>query len=108
VIRSIIYGTSVAPSVRMNGGPFHVSPAVRASITADGLVILDVQRGLVLASNSIGARIWQLIEQRRTQPEIAGQLVEDFGVAVDRAERDVLAFVTSLVERGLVSEDTAC
>jgi len=81
------------------------SPAVRASISGDGLVLLDLEGGLVLSSNSIGARIWQLIEQARTTPEIARQLVEDYDVPLDRARRDVLAFVAALMTRGLVRED---
>src|SRR5436309_2801754 len=43
---------------------FRTSPAVRASVSADGLVLLDVHHGLLLASIPIGARIWQLSVQR--------------------------------------------
>ena len=84
---------------------FRPSPAARASISGDGLVLLDVNGGLVLSSNQIGARIWQLIEQARTAPEIARQLVEDYDVPTDRADRDVASFVAALVAHGLVIED---
>jgi hypothetical protein len=84
---------------------YRVSPAVRASVSADGLVLLDVQGGLVLASNPIGARIWTLIAQTRTCHQIAQQLTADYGVPLDRAKTDVEAFVAALVARGLVSED---
>lgn len=87
---------------------YRISQTVRASVSADGLVLLDVQRGLVLASNSIGARIWALIEQTHTSPEIALQLADDFDVPLDRAQRDVAAFVSALVARGLVTEDLPC
>ncbi len=42
---------------RIDRTRFHVSQHVRASISGDGLVLLDVQGGFVLASNPIGARI---------------------------------------------------
>jgi hypothetical protein len=84
---------------------YGVSPSVRASVSADGLVLLDVRGGLVLASNPIGARIWTLIEQTHTSPEIAQELCRRYDIPLDRAQDDVLTFVAALVERGLVTED---
>jgi hypothetical protein len=84
---------------------FRPSPAVRASISGDGLVLLDVDGGLVLASNAVGARIWQLIEQQRTTGEIARQLADDYAVPMERAQGDVAAFVADLRARGLVAGD---
>ena len=81
------------------------SIAVRASISTDGLVLLDVNDGLVLASNVVGAYVWQLIEQQRTPDEIARQLVADYDVSYDRAQSDVASFIAALVARGLVAED---
>ncbi len=68
---------------------FRTSPAVRASISADGLVLLDVTGGVVLASNPIGAQIWRLIEQRRTGVEIVRRLALDHGIPIERAHDDV-------------------
>lgn len=79
------------------------STAVRASVSSDGLVLLDIDGGVVLASNAIGARIWQLIEHQHTAQEIAGRLVEDYGIPVERAQRDVVAFLAALLGRGLVT-----
>jgi hypothetical protein len=87
---------------------FRVSQNVRASISGDGLVLLDVQGGLVLASNPVGARIWTLVEQQRGCVDIASQLARDYDVPVQRAYRDVIAFVTALEARGLVNEEPAC
>jgi hypothetical protein len=84
---------------------YRVSPAVRASVSTDGLVLLDVRGGLVLASNPIGARIWSLIEQTHNRREIAQQLTDDYGVPLDRAQGDVDGFVAALIARGLVIED---
>lgn len=85
--------------------PLHPSPSVRASISDDGLVLLDVDAGLVLSSNAAGARIWQLIEQGRTCSEIARLLVDECAISLERAERDVAAFVADLTARGLVAGD---
>jgi hypothetical protein len=93
---------------RIDRTRFHVSQHVRASISGDGLVLLDVQGGFVLASNLIGARIWELIEQQLGSREIASQLAREFDVPVQRAYSDVIAFVTALEARGLVNEAPAC
>jgi hypothetical protein len=87
---------------------FQISDAVRASISDDGLVLLDVQGGVVLASNAIGARIWQLIESRLDGFEIASRLAHDYDVSIERAQHDVAAFLTALEARGLVSAEPAC
>jgi hypothetical protein len=84
------------------------SPAVRASVSADGLVLLDVDGGLILTSNAIGARIWQLLEQRLTSAEIANDLVRHYAIASDVAQRDVRAFVSDLLARGLLIEEEPC
>ena len=81
---------------------FHIADAVRASISTDGLVLLDVHGGVVLASNAIGARIWQLIESRLDSAEIASRLALEYDVPVDRALRDVAGFLAALEARGLV------
>lgn len=86
---------------------YRASPAVRASISTDGLVLLDIQSGLVLASNPTGARIWTLIEHTQTAAEIAQQLATDYGIPLDRARNDVAAFIAALVARGLVAGDPA-
>ena len=85
-----------------------VSPLVRGSINSDGLVLLDLQGGVVLASNVVGACIWQLIEERRDTPEIARRVAAEFGVDRDRAARDVDAFIAALFSRGLVSREEPC
>jgi hypothetical protein len=81
------------------------SLAVRASASEDGLILLDVDGGLVLASNAVGARIWQLIEQHSTHDCIARHLADEFAISAEQASRDVRAFVARLVDRGLVSEE---
>jgi DNA-binding GntR family transcriptional regulator len=81
------------------------SRAVRASRSVDGLILLDVDGGLVLASNAVGARIWQLIEEQRTTDDIARQLAEDYTIPIARARHDVHAFIANLIARGLLAGD---
>ena len=86
---------------------FQISAAVRASVSGDGLVLLDVHGGVVLASNAVGARIWQLLEARLGGVEIANRLTTEYDVSIERAQHDVTAFLTALEARGLVSAEPA-
>lgn len=88
----------------MDERTFQISSRVKASVSADGLVLLDVHGGVVLASNPAGARIWQLLEERQSVPEIAGRFVDDYHIAAEQAHRDVQAFVDALLARRLVAE----
>jgi hypothetical protein len=81
------------------------SPSVRASVSSDGLVLLDVEGGLVLSANQIGARIWELIEHHRTTDEISRQIAADYDVPSERARCDTETFVAALLARGLVIQD---
>ena len=79
------------------------SSSVRASRSNDGLVLLDVERGELLASNAIGAGIWQLIEDGSTPAEIARRIANQYDISLTQAERDVDAFLSTLTSRGLIT-----
>ena len=89
----------------MNHQRFRRSSAVRASISADGLVLLDLHGGLVLSSNVVGARIWQLIEEDQPAGEIARRIADEYDVAGDRARLDAAAFIEALIARGLITPE---
>jgi hypothetical protein len=80
-----------------------VSHSVRAATSEDGLILLDVAAGVLFAANPVGARIWQLLEQRCSCEEIVRQLTLDYEVTHERAHTDVAAFVDALRSRGLVT-----
>lgn len=85
-----------------------ISNRVRASVSSDGLVLLDLHDGLVLAANGVGAHIWRLIEAQLDSAAIVRHIAEDYGVPLERAERDVAAFLAALESRGLVAREPAC
>lgn len=78
------------------------SPTARASTSDDGLVLLDLDGGLVLSANQVGGRIWALIEGQHTPAQIASRLAAEYAIGEDRALDDVLAFVDALRARNLV------
>lgn len=77
---------------------------VRASVTNDGLVVLDIDKGEIFSANVIAARIWQglVIDGKERQVVIDG-IVSEWGATQECVEKDLDAFVEALVARQLVS-----
>ncbi|HEU4643276.1 MAG TPA: PqqD family protein [Gemmatimonadaceae bacterium] len=72
------------------------------------LVVLDLRAGIYYGltddggATSVGARIWTLLQERRSLGEIRDQLLLEFDVDADRCEADLLALITDLAQRSLV------
>ena len=53
-----------------------VAPHIRASVTADGILFLDIASGRMFAANAIGAHIWNRLREGSSE-EVGGQVVND-------------------------------
>ncbi len=65
------------------------------------LIILDVATERYLSVDRVGARIWELLQTERPMFDVLDQLVERYGVARERVEADLGAFVARLESLGL-------
>ncbi len=81
-----------------------IRPAAQviAKVVGDELVLLDLERGVYYGLNEAGARIWQLLAEGGSIAVVAARMAEEFDVAPEEVERDVLALVEELRERELV------
>jgi len=52
--------------------------------------------------DSVGTRMWQLIERHRSLSAIVAAMCDEFDAPAATIEQDVLRLVTELVEKGLV------
>jgi hypothetical protein len=52
--------------------------------------------------NEVAARIWELLAKPTDVDRIAAALIDEFDVPLDDARADATAFVSLLLERGLV------
>jgi hypothetical protein len=68
----------------------------RSIHTADGGVVLDIDRGRVFSLNASGSVIFQLLEQGITDDQIVGELVKRFAIPAASARADVVDFRKSL------------
>lgn len=65
-------------------------------------IVLNLEGGLYFGLDEVGCRIWSLIETETL--EAASQAVADeYEVSIEHARHDVVGFVQSLIDRGLVS-----
>jgi uncharacterized NAD(P)/FAD-binding protein YdhS len=73
-----------------------------SSDLAGEAVILDLKRGVYHGLDPTGARIWKEIQQRpRAVSDIRNVILREYDVEADRCERDVLALLQELVNKGL-------
>ena len=67
------------------------------------LVAVDLGASAYLGANPSGTLLWRLLVDGATLDELAGALVERFGIDSERAHTDADAFVGSLAARGLLA-----
>ena len=73
-----------------------------SSDLADELVILNVANGRYFGLDSVGAQIWRLIQEPQSVRGIRDHILDEYDVAADQCERDVLALLEDLEAAGLI------
>jgi hypothetical protein len=68
----------------------------RSVHTAEGGVVLDIDRGRMFSLNASGSVIFQLLEEGLTDDQIADELVKRFAIPADSAKADLTDFRKSL------------
>jgi hypothetical protein len=75
---------------------------VSARILEGEAVLLNTQTGAYFSLNKVGTHIWQLYGEGKSLAEVVEGVCQRFEVTPERAEADVRAFTSTLVERGLL------
>lgn len=66
------------------------------------VVLVSPQEGEVTVLNEIAAKIWQLLDGKRTPRSIANVLASEFEVEKEEAYTDCLNFLKELEQKGFV------
>ena len=83
-----------------------VAPHIRASVTADGILFLDIASGRMFSANAIGAHIWNRLREGWSEADVAREIAGASGVDETHVRRDVSEFTAALTARGfLLPED---
>jgi hypothetical protein len=65
-------------------------------------VIVQAETMMVRVVNPTGSRVWELLDGATTVGQVVQTICEEYEVAREEAEKDVLAFLDELAENGLV------
>jgi len=79
--------------------------AIKDQLSADlkgEAVILNCVNGVYYGLNEVGNVIWAFVQQPRKVAEITAKIENEYDVAPDVCERDVLALLGQLAEAGLI------
>jgi hypothetical protein len=65
-------------------------------------VILNLKSGIYYGLDPVGAQIWSLIQRPTTVGAIINRLLEEYEVAPDRCESDLLNVLREMAEKELI------
>jgi Coenzyme PQQ synthesis protein D (PqqD) len=69
-------------------------------------VILNLKSGMYYGLDSVGARIWNLIQEPKTVSAVLDTLLEEYDVEPDRCESDLFILLNDLAGRDLLEIKT--
>lgn len=88
--------------IELDAYPIPVSNVV-GRIMDDEAVLVLPDKGQVKVLNEVGARIWSIIDGKRSVREIASIICAEYEVGADVAEADTFEFVADLIDRGIAT-----
>jgi coenzyme PQQ synthesis protein D (PqqD) len=82
--------------------PLAPAPHVRHVSTADGTVLLDIDRGRFYGLNPTATVVWKGLSDGQSVEQITGDLAARFTAPTDQIRADVTALVAQLRDRGVL------
>lgn len=73
-----------------------------SSNVGEEVAILELKAGTYYGLDAVGARVWELVQQPTRVSEIRDTLLDEYEVAPDRCELDLLMLLQELAKEGLV------
>ena len=74
-------------------------------MTADmngSAVMMDIMTGKYYNLGEVGGRIWEMLEEPMTLGNLVQKLTAEYDVSAERCRSDMLPFLNTLIERGLL------
>ena len=68
----------------------------------DDLMMLNVEQGAYYSLDSIGAEIWNLLEQPARVRDLVDRLQQRYEVGPEQCQADVLAFIEEMNQNGMI------
>jgi hypothetical protein len=87
----------------MGIGRISISSQVMARQVGEEMILLDLASGVYFGLDPVGARIWEMIAQGKRLAEVRDQLLAEYEVPADVAERDLHRLIGELAAHGLIT-----
>lgn len=68
-------------------------------------VMMDMKTGKYYNLGTVGCRIWELLEEPMTIAALVKKLTDEYDVSAAQCRADILPFLGTLLERGLLLAD---
>jgi hypothetical protein len=68
----------------------------------DEMVLLDMNSEKYFGLDSVGAVMWQVIEEKKVLKDVLNELLSYYDVEEERLKQDLLHFVENLQKSGLI------
>ncbi len=79
------------------------STDVIASEMEDELVMMSMENNAYYGLNSVGRKIWELLESEKTLSSLCDQLMDKYDVDIETCRKDVSKLIVKLEQVGLVT-----
>ncbi|WP_260582041.1 PqqD family peptide modification chaperone [Sphingopyxis sp. PET50] len=79
------------------------NPSILFNDFDDGLMMMDIDSGNYFDIDSVGGRIWTLIETPTTVDRICESLLAEYEVEPDVCRTETIGFIEELADKGLVT-----
>jgi hypothetical protein len=73
-----------------------------ASDLGGEVAILNLKNGVYYGLDSVGARVWELIQEPKTVNEIQDSILAEYDVESERCKQDLLSLFTRMAAEGLI------
>jgi hypothetical protein len=74
-----------------------------ASPMEDELVMMSMENNSYYGLNSVGRKIWELLESEQTLESLCAKLIEKYDIDLDICRKDVSQLIVKLEQVGLVT-----
>jgi hypothetical protein len=81
---------------------FVIPVQVMSRLVGDETVLMDLSTGIYFGLDGVGKRIWETIAEGKNLSAVVAVIAAEYEVDEDRAQADVIEFVSDLVERSLL------
>jgi len=69
------------------------------------LVLLNLNTGIYFGLDSLGTRIWHLLQERQSLQKILDTLLQEFDVTEAQCREDLFRLIGQMREKGLIEVD---